>query len=288
LKDIKYYFEKAKQEKFAIGAFNAANIETLKAIVQAAVELKAPVIIEASAGEVNYIGDKELRALVNVYKERFNIPIFLNLDHSHNVDKAFEAIENGFDLIHFDGGELDFDTNVKKTKQVVEKAHGQNLLVEGEIDHIQGSSADHRQVDPQEMQKLGSYTKPEQALEFVKKTNVNILASFIGNVHGIYKKSPVLDLDLLKQISQTIPNTYLSLHGGSGISAKYIQGAINSGNIVKINVNSEMRIAFKNTLQTELNNTNEIAVYKFIGPVINAVKQVVMDKMQLFGSVGKI
>jgi len=288
LNNIKYYFEKAKLEKFAIGAFNAANIETLKAIVQAATELKSPVIIEASAGEVGYIGDKELRALVNVYKERFNIPIFLNLDHSHKVDKAFQAIENGFDLIHFDGGELEFETNIRKTKQVVEKAHSQNLLVEGEIDHIQGSSADHRQTDPQEMQKLGSYTKPEQALDFVNKTQVDILASFIGNVHGIYKESPVLDLDLLKQISQIIPNTYLSLHGGSGISAKYIKGAINSGNIVKINVNSEMRIAFKNTLQTELNNTSEIAVYKFIGPVINAVKQVVMDKMQLFGSVSKV
>jgi len=288
LNNIQYYFEKAKQEKFAIGAFNGANIETLKAIVQASTELKSPVIIEASAGEVGYIGDKELRALVDVYKERFNIPIFLNLDHSHEINKTFEAIENGFDLIHFDGGELKFETNIQQTKQVVEQAHNKNLLVEGEIDHIQGSSEDHTDLDPKEMQKLGAYTKPEQALDFVTQTNVDILASFVGNLHGIYKNFPVLDLELLKKISNIIPNTYLSLHGGSGISAQYIMGAINSGNIVKINVNSEMRIAFKNTLQKKLNNTDEIAVYKFMEPVIESVKKVVMDKIQLFGSVGKI
>jgi fructose-bisphosphate aldolase, class II len=288
MNDIKYYFEKAKQEKFAVGAFNAANIETLKAIVGAAFELKSPVIIEASAGEVSYIGDKELRALVDVYKERFNIPIFLNLDHSHDVQASFEAIDAGYDLIHFDGGELEFTLNIEQTKQVVEKAHLSNLIVEGEIDHIQGSSADHRLTDASEMQKLGSYTKPEQALDFVNKTKVDILASFIGNVHGIYKESPILDLELLKQISNIIPDTYLSLHGGSGISAQYITGAISSGNIVKINVNSELRIAFKETLTKEVNNTDEISVYKFMGPVIDSVKQVVMDKMQLFGSVGKI
>lgn len=288
MNDIKYYFEKAKQEKFAIGAFNAANIETLKAIVGASFQLKSPVIIEASAGEVGYIGDKELRALVNVYKERFNIPIFLNLDHSHNLKATSEAIDCGFDLIHFDGGELDYQLNIDQTKQVVDKAHNKNLFVEGEIDHIQGSSADHRQIEASEMQQLGSYTKPEQALDFVTQTNVDILASFVGNVHGIYKSSPVLDLELLKKISNTIPNTYLSLHGGSGISAQYITGAISSGNIVKINVNSELRIAFKETLKAEVSGTDEIAVYKFMEPVINSVKQVVMDKMQLFGSVGKI
>jgi len=288
MNDIKYYFEKAKNEKFAIGAFNACNIETLKAVVNAASELKSPVIIEASAGEVGYIGDKELRVLVDVYKSRFNIPIFLNLDHSHDVDESKKAVNLGYDLVHFDGGELEYNLNISQTKQVVEVAHNKGLIVEGEIDHIQGSSADHRNVDASEMQKLGSYTKPEQALDFVTKTKIDILASFIGNVHGIYKDSPVLDLELLKQISDIIPNTYLSLHGGSGITAEYIIGSIRAGNIVKINVNSEMRIAYKERLQKEVIENPEIAVYKYMEPVIEAVKNVVMEKMQLFGSVGKI
>jgi len=285
---LRYYFEKAKKEGFAIGAFNAANIETLKAIVESATELKSPVIIEASAGEVLYIGDAELKALVDVYKNKFNIPVFLNLDHSNDIDKSIRAIELGFDLIHFDGGEMEYLDNIEKTKGVVIKAHEKNLLVEGEIDHIQGSSADHTNLDPSAMQKLGGYTKPEQALDFVTQTNVDILASFIGNLHGIYKSSPDLDLELLKKISDIIPNTYLSLHGGSGISAHFIKGAIETGNIVKINVNSDMRVAFKQTLKAEINKTREIAVYKFMSPVIDAVKTVVMDKMQLFGSVGKI
>ena len=288
MEDIKYYFEKAKKEKFAIGAFNATNIETLKAIVSAASELKSPVIIEASGGEVSYIGDLELRALIDVYKERFGIPIFLNLDHSHNIDDTLKAIDVGFDLIHFDGGELEYQTNIEQTKLIVKSAHKANLFVEGEIDHIQGSSADHRAVKPEETQKLGSYTTPFQALDFVTKTKVDILASFIGNVHGLYKNSPVLDLELLKKISDIIPDTYLSLHGGSGISPFYISGAIENGNIVKINVNSEMRIAFKETLQNEINKTDEVAVYKFMVPVIKAVKFVVMEKIQLFGSAGKI
>lgn len=278
--------EKAKKGGYAIGAFNACNIETLKAITQAASKLHAPVIIEASDGEINYIGKHQLVLLIKTYREELGIPIILNLDHAPSFESCKEAIEAGFDYIHFDGSKLLLPENIEIAKKVVALAHEKNIPVEGEMDSIQGSSADHRTVSVLDVQKTELYSSPETALEFVTETGVDTFASFIGNAHGLYANEKRIDTPLLAKIKEKLPEKFLSLHGGSGIPAEDIKKAIENG-IVKINVNSELRVAFHDTLKNVINSSDEIAVYKIMAPVIDAVQKVVEEKITLFGSSGQ-
>ena len=274
---------KAKKEGYAIGAFNVANIETLKAVTQAAKKLNSPVILEASDGEVNYIGLKQLVAMKKIYQDETGVPIILNLDHGKDFEACKLAIESGFDYIHFDGSKFPFDQNIEITKEVVKLAHAKGLPVEGEFTHIEGSSADHTKEDAAQFNKAEYYTNPEKAKEFVTKTGVDVLASFIGNSHGIYATEKRLDLTVFKKIIEALPATLFSLHGGSGVHDDDVRAAIKMG-IVKVNINSEMRIAFKMTLQESLNASTEIAIYKLTPPAIQAVQDVVERKIMLFGS----
>lgn len=287
MKTIKQWFDKAKEENFAIGAFNVANLETLKAIINAAQHLSAPVIIEASPGESTFMGIRQLRYLVNAYREDTGVPIFVNLDHATEVEPTKEAIEVGFELIHFDGSEQPLEQNKSALKELVPLAHARGLLVEGEMNHIQGSSADHRQESIDALMDSANYTDPEKARLFVEETGVDVFAAFFGNVHGVYDKPPRLDIQRLKAISQVVPS-FLSMHGGSGIADDDVRAAIAEGNIVKVNVNSEMRIAFKESLTAAVNDSDEIAMYKLMPSVIEAVQNVVEQKIKVFGSAGKV
>lgn len=288
MKTIKEYFLKAQKEKFALGAFNAGNLETIKAIVQAAVKLRAPVIIESSHGETDYFGSKRLVDVIRDFRDELEHPIFLNLDHSPTQKDAEEGIKDGYDLIHFDGGLLPFDQNVSIASKLVTEAHAKKLLVEGEIDHIMGSSGAHLQEKVEDVQNSGHFTDPAKALEFVQKTNVDTFASFVGNVHGFYAVPKRLRLDILEQIRKRIPQTFLSLHGGSGIPREDIQAVVSFG-IVKINVNSELRIAYRQGLEATLeDNPNKFAIYEYMPQVIEAVQKVVEEKIKMFGGEGKI
>ena len=280
------WLTKAQEEGFAIGAFNVANLETLKAIVGAAQKKQSPVIIEASSGESSFVGIRALRYLIDAYKEETGIPIFLNLDHAHEVNPVLESIDVNFDLVHFDGSKLPYEENLENLKQIVPYAKKYEVLVEGEMDHIQGSSADHRQESVAELLDESNYTDPQAAAKFVEETGIDILATFFGNVHGVYSTAPTLDIDRLKEIRDTVP-CFLSMHGGSGIAGDDVRAAVEVG-IAKVNVNSEMRIAFRESLEATLASTDEIAVYKIMPPVIEAVQKVVEDKIDLFGSAGKI
>ena len=281
----KKYLEKAKSENFAIGAFNAANLETIKAIVYAAKKLSSPILIECSPGEINFIGIQRAVKIVRSFEEELEIPIILNLDHGTDPEEIKKAVDAGFDYVHFDGGKLPFEEATKIGKELAQYAHKKGILIEGEIDHIEGSSSDHTKEKPSVDSNL--YTDPKKAKRFVEETGIDTFASFVGNLHGIYSENKHLNMDLLKEIQNAIPNTYLSLHGGSGIIEKDITEAIKIG-IVKINVNSEMRIAFKLTLQEVLDNSDEIAVYKIMEKPIEEVTKVVESKIKLFGSSNKI
>ncbi len=281
----KKYFEKAKKESFGIGAFNAANLESMKAVVAAAFKFQSPVIIEFSPSEVDHMGVDQAVALGRAFEKQYSVPIILNLDHGTNPEKIIQAIDAGFDYVHYDGGKVPFEEALKTGKILADYAHGKGVLIEGEIDHIEGSSADHTDSKPDVDSKL--YTDPNQAKEFIEKTGFDVFASFVGNLHGIYAESKNLNLELLKNIQETLPNTYLSLHGGSGIVEEDIKKAIEIG-IVKINVNSELRIAFKMVLQNVLNNSNEIAAYKFMQKPIEEMQKVVEQKIKMFGSANKI
>lgn len=288
-----YWFNKAKEEKFAIGAFNAASIETLNAIVAAAKSKKSPVMIEASHGEVEYFGLHELVAVVRSLEKTHNLPILLNLDHAPDFDKCKLALDAGFDYLHLDGSKLPYEENVRQTKELVGIAHEKGVMVEGEIDNINamgGGSSDHRGQNIDQFRSDEIYTHPEKAAEFVASTGIDTFASFVGNVHGLYSEPKNLKLDLLERIADVLPGKYLSLHGGSGIPDADVKSAIQLG-IVKVNVNSEIRNAFFEQLKTIVNNPDshgEIAIYKLMPPAIKAMQEVVERKIEMFGSGGKL
>lgn len=284
------WLKKAQAEGFAIGAFNAGSLETLKAIVGAAKKLSSPVIVEASHGEVDFFGLHELVAAVRALEKDTGVPIILNLDHARTYLACHAATEAGFDYIHFDGSGLPYGKNVEIARMVVGEAHAKGLLVEGEMDAIGGSSADWRRQEVKMNQQPSLYTDSQKAAEFCQATGVDTFAAFIGNVHGLYGGEKKIDLPLLARVQASLPGKFLSLHGGSGIPAGDIKVAIKRG-IVKINVNSELRVAFRDTLKRTLaaeEHADEVAIYKIMPAAIKAVQKIVEDKILLFGSAGKI
>ena len=274
-KSLKYFFGRAKKEKWAIGQFNFSTLEQLKAIVSAAKKLKSPVILGTSQGEANFFGLEEATLLRDLYRKKFPY-IYLNLDHGKNIDLIKKAIDLGYDCVHFDGSSLDFEENLKITKKIVRYAHKKRCLVEGEIKSIQGSSEVHKKL-PREI----LLEDIEKAKEFVKKTEVDSLAINIGNLHGVYAKSIRLKIDHLQKIKKAIP-VFLVLHGGSGTSKKDIKEAIKNG-VVKINVNTELRITWRETLEKILRkHRGTVKPYNILPEVISAIEKVVTTKINLF------
>ena len=285
--NAKEWLQKAQDEGFAIGAFNVDNLEIFKAVVAGAKAKKSPVMMEFSDGEVKFLELHNIVDLVKNAQEKEGIDILLNLDHSPERAKVEEAIEAGFELVHFDGSKKPYDENVQITKTLVPKAHAKGLTVEGEIDHIAGSSNVHKEQITLDEIKDG-FTKPEKAKEFVAETGVDIFAAFFGNVHGVFPVQPNIDLELLKRVRVALPDTFLSMHGGSGISDEEVRQAVQAG-IVKVNVNTEMRRAFRDNLEKALKeNPDQYAVYKIMPDVIVAVQKVVEHKIEVFGSAGKL
>lgn len=281
------WLQKAKREKFAIGAFNVGNLETLKAIALAAANKKSPVIVESSPGETSWMGADNIVDLAKNFSQEFGIPILVNLDHAKSLEECLQGIEAGYDLIHFDGSELPYEENVRVAKQVVELAHAKGLIVEGEMDHITGSSEVHEGSAAEEASK-GTFSDPVKAKDFVDYTGIDIFAAFFGNVHGVFRGGDEnLYQDILERLSEALPNIFFSLHGGSGIPDDQVKEAIRRG-VVKVNVNTELRQAFKENLQEALkDNPEEYAMYKLEGPVMGEIEKVVEHKIEVFGSVGK-
>ena len=278
LKDL---LEKAKKEHFAIGAFNACNLETVAAIVHAAFELHSPVIIESSPGETKFIGGRNLACLCKNFAEETGLPIYINLDHCRSMEDAYAAMDDGYDLIHFDGSRLPLEENLRIVKELVTEAHNREILIEGEIDYIEGSSEKHDEGLP-----VIKKTDVESAKKFVAETGVDILAVSIGNIHGVFTEPELLNFDLLRELSSQLP-CYLSLHGGSGIETDQLKQGIENG-IVKVNINTELRIAYRETLENVLRgNPDEYAMYKLLPPIIEEVARVVSEKIKVFNNVVK-
>lgn len=286
MKTVREVYEQAQTDGFAVGAFNAANIETIKAIVSVANKLRSPVIIESSSGETKYFGAQNLADVVRNFSEEYNLPIFVNLDHAPTEEDVQEGIDAGYELIHFDGSALALDENLEITKKVVEKAHRKGLLVEAEIDQIGGGSSKHPDMTPEEALINHVYTPVEQLVKFVEESGIDTLAASFGNIHGVYKSAKNLNFERLAEIRSAV-TCFLSMHGGSDIPFDQVKRAIEVGKIVKINVNTEMRLAFRKSLETQLQESDEVAIYKLMGPVIKAVEQVVEEKILLFGSANK-
>jgi fructose-bisphosphate aldolase class II len=272
--------KKAKEGKYAIGAFNTSTLEITKGILHAAEELKTPVIIETSEGEANFEGYQVFVDIVRDIAMNMSVDIAINLDHGKSLESVKYAIDSGYSSVHIDCSKLDLATNTELTKKVVELAHAHKVSVEGEIGYIGGSSEVHEGEQPKEEVVL---TDPKEASEYVEATGVDIFAGSYGNVHGIYKNEPKLDIERIKQISQ-MSGIPLSLHGGSGIPEDQIKAAIEAG-VCKINVNTEIRKAYRESLDKSLRGKNaEIVPYKYLPEVVNAVKEVVKKKITLFST----
>ncbi|MFH1171622.1 MAG: class II fructose-bisphosphate aldolase [bacterium] len=278
--------QRARAGGYAVGAFNVSTDVVLKAIVQAAAKLRAPVIIETSSGETAFVGARLQAAVVHAYEQQARLPLLMNLDHAKTYAEVRTAMEAGYAMLHFDGSELSKKTNVRILKRVVHEAHARRLLVEGERDHITGSSEWHPGTKMEKELRKGMLTDPDEAAAFVQQTGVDIFAPFIGNIHGVFQNKERLDFRLLQTLSSTLP-CFLSLHGGSGIHAQHIRRAIGMG-IVKINVNTDLRIAYLLALRATLKkHPREAAPYKILPPVVAAVQKVVEEKIRLFGSAGQ-
>ncbi len=288
LKNIKYYLEKAQKESFAIGQFNFSDFTQMKAIVAASVQMKAPVILGTSEGESAFFGIEEAVALRNVLRKKTGAAIFLNLDHGHSFEYLKKAVDAGYDMVHFDGSKLPLDENIKITKEVVRYARKKGITIEGEVGRI-GTDSSKIYSDKFEI-KEEDLTKPEEALKFIKETKADLLAVSIGNFHGIEISGidPNLRLDVLRAVKEKIGDTFFVLHGGSGTPEDDIKEAIRMG-IAKININTEVRLAFSGNLRRYLNNNpNEIVPYKFLIDAQNSVKNLVQRKISLFGGENKV
>lgn len=281
--------QRAREQHFAIGAFNIDNQETLIAIARAAKAKKAPVMVEVSQGEVDALGLDNVRDMVDNYKEQYGIEMFINLDHSPTVAAAIAGIEAGFEFIHIDISQARKDATVEQiiteTKQIVNYARLTGALVESEPHYFGGSSNVHTEkFNYNEIKK--TFSTSEGARAFVEATGIDTFAAAVGNLHGKYPVPKKLDLDLLKDIRQAI-DCNISLHGGSGTPGHYFAQAAKIG-VTKININSDMRVAYRNTLEQVLaDNKTEYAVVKLMDKVIEAVQLVVESKIDMFNAAGK-
>jgi len=297
LPEIRRNCEKARQrmiqartEKWAFGAFNLDDEATLKAVVQAALAKNAPVLVEVSQGEVDDIGLDNVRDMVDNFKYAYGVEIYVNLDHSPSVEAAKAGIEAGFEFIHIDVSQSNHNASeeeiIEATREVVSYAQLTGALVESEPHYFGGSSNVHKEkIDYDEIKK--TFSTPDGARNFVEKTGIDTYAAAIGNLHGKYPVPKVLDLDLLKQLREAV-DCNISLHGGSGTPGHYFRDAVQAG-VTKININSDMRYAFRTTLEKVLkDNPDEYSVSKLISKeVVPAVQQVVESKLDDFNSAGK-
>ncbi|OGZ34995.1 MAG: hypothetical protein A2V60_00430, partial [Candidatus Portnoybacteria bacterium RIFCSPHIGHO2_01_FULL_39_19] len=270
------------------GQFNVSTDEQIKAIIEVAKDLKSPVIIGTSESEREFIGTKQAVALVEVWRKETGLPIILNADHCKSFASIKEVVDAGYDMVQFDGSGLSFEENIKTTRQIVEYAKSKNpeIIVEAELGYLRGSSEIHKEKIEIKEEDL---TKPDEAREFIEKTGIDILAVVIGNTHGIeIEEEPPLFLDRLEEIQKVVPRTFLVLHGGSKTPEKDIKGAIKLG-IVKININTELRIAYSDALEREIKaHPDEVKPYKILTPAVEEMKKVVAEKIKLFGSEGKV
>jgi fructose-bisphosphate aldolase class II len=293
----------ARRGGYAIGAFNVNNLETILAVTEAATEEKSPAIVAVTPSAIKYAGLPYLSKIVRTAAEDSQVQMSLHLDHGEDFETASKCISTGFTSVMIDGSHLKFEENVALTKRVVETAHPKGIPVEAELGRLAG--VEESTVEEKE----AILTDPEVARQFVQRTNVDALAVAIGTSHGAYKfkGEPELDFERLKLISKQVSQP-LVLHGASsvptwivekaakygaelsgakGIPEEHIKKAISLG-IAKINIDTDLRLAFTATVREVLaNSPREYDPRKILGPAKEAMKEAVKAKMRLFGSSGK-
>jgi fructose-bisphosphate aldolase, class II len=282
---LRHILEQTQKTGVAIGHFNIADLVLLKAVFASAQELKVPVLVGVSEGEREFIGVRQVAALVQSLREEFDFPIFLNADHTHSLPKAIEAARAGFDAIVFDASALPFEQNVRQTKEAVEalKAINPAILVEGEIGEIGTGSEIHEKAP--DLSK--SLTTPGEAKQYVEATGIDILAPAVGNMHGMLRSMvegetrKCLDIPRIAQI-KSAARVLLTLHGGSGTDDEDLRKAIAAG-INIVHINTELRVAWRRGLEEGLvKQPHEVVPYKILPFAVESVKQMALSRLRLF------
>ena len=275
----------AANKHVALGHFNFSELVVLKAVADTARELEVPVVVGVSEGEREFIGVRQAAALVKSLREEYELPIFLNADHTHSLEKSIEAAKAGFDLIVFDASNQPFEENVKGTKKAVEAAKSINpgILVEGEIGYIGASSSIHASV-PKDLSPL---TTPEEARQFVDATAVDLLAPALGTMHGMLKsmvsgkETKHLNIARIAEI-KAATRVFLTLHGGSGTNTAEFVAGIRAG-LNLIHINTEIRLAWRRGLEESLaKEQDEVTPYHLLPGAYRKVSEVVKCRLQTF------
>jgi fructose-bisphosphate aldolase class II len=277
----------ADRRRIAVGHFNVSDLVALKGVVAAAASLRLPVLVGVSEGERDFVGVREIAALIRTIRAEHPNPIFLNADHTHSLSRAEEAARAGFDQIIFDGSALSFEDNVQQTKRAVEaiRAVDPTIVVEGEIGYIGTSSAILTEIP----KGTGALTTPAEAKEFVQATGIDVLAPAVGNMHGMLASMVSgdvrkrLDIERIKAIKEAT-GVPMTLHGGSGTDDEDFRRAIKAGMTI-VHINTELRLAWRRSIEGAFaRHPDEVAPYKILTDAVTAVQEVVAGRLRLFSS----
>ena len=273
----------AKKGKYAVGLFNAVNMELARGIIAAAEKTQSPVIMGTAEVLFPYGPLEEVSYYLIPMAKKANVPVVIHLDHGLRKETCLKALELGFTSIMYDCSTDDYDTNVKKVKEMAEIAHSYGATIEGELGHVgdnEGSAEGNSKLDdPSKF-----FTDPKVAKDYVEKTKVDALAIAVGNAHGAYKLPPKLDFERIKTISNIV-DVPLVLHGGSGLTDDDFKKAINCG-ISKVNIFTDINVAAVKAEFSKFTDMNK-GIIDIIPAAVEAVKNETVSKMELFSSNNK-
>ena len=270
----------AQKNHYAIGAFNAENMEMVQAIIAAAEELRAPVIVQTTPGTLKYASPAMFHAMFAAAAAEATVPVVMHLDHGSSYELAMKAFRAGYTSVMIDGSHHVFEENIEITKEVVRACHAAGIPVEAELGKVGGKE------DDLDGGNGNGYTVPSEAAEFVERTGVDSLAVAIGTAHGVYKGTPKLDIDRLSEIRKVV-SVPLVLHGTSGVPDDAVRECVARG-MCKVNYATDLRIAFSKGLKEYLAGDPEAfdpKKYSAVGR--EQVKEYVMSKILVCGSNGK-
>ncbi|MDD2970115.1 MAG: class II fructose-bisphosphate aldolase [Lachnospiraceae bacterium] len=273
----------AKKGKYAVGLFNAVNLELARGIINAAESTQSPVIMGTAEVLFPYGPLEEVSYYLIPMAKKANVPVVVHLDHGLNKETCLRALKLGFSSIMYDCSTETYEKNVEKVKEMAEIAHSYGATIEGELGHVgdnEGSAEGNSKMeDPSKF-----YTDPLMAKDFVQKTGVDALAVAVGTAHGAYKLPPKLDFERIRTIAETV-DVPLVLHGGSGLTDTDFKRAIQEG-ISKVNIFTDINIAAVEAEFKTFSNMNK-GIIDLIPAAVEAVKQETAKKMSLFGCVNK-
>ena len=274
----------AKRGKYAVGLFNAVNLELARGIIAAAEQTGSPVIMGTAEVLFPYGPLEEVSYYLLPMAKKANVPVVIHLDHGLKKETCLQALELGFTSIMYDCSTDSYDENVRKVKEMADIAHSYGATIEGELGHVgdnEGSAEGNSHLDdPSKF-----FTDPKMAKDYVEKTGVDALAIAVGNAHGAYKLPPKLDFERINTIAKTV-NVPLVLHGGSGLTDNDFRRAINEG-ISKVNIFTDINVAAVKAVFSRFTDMNK-GIIDLIPAAVEAIKQETVKKMELFGSVGKV